>query len=594
MDFNQVYRAPSVPKLSKRNISSSVIRGVSVTAAKPKLKTTKFSFTKQQQPVVVALSEDSSQSLVETNRILVEIQKQLAIDFSSRIAEEKEYIKKLRAEKSKKSFEEKEQRIEKSGKIGSFLKTSFDKVISPVKGVFDKIKEFFSLVLSGILLNSFFQWINQPGNKEKFLGFVDFVSKAFIPIVVGIIGYKVFRTIRTIYKVAKLFSRVAGRLFGFKPGAAPPRTPGPTIASGLSTRALGARNASYDRFIAGKSNFGDRLRLMRRGMIGPKQLFTKGGADALRGTVRSPVAQNAGKGILSKLGAKGGGKLLGKAIPGIATIIGVIEGIQRLKDGDVMGALLAFGTAVPGIGLGFLAADITRAITGKDKFDNFLGDAFTGRVGMTKEQREAADKAGTQTQVAYNPFQLAFNSGGTVPGNKSEGVDKTSALVTPGEEVVRVASANLFRPLLKDINENAGRMWMLFSQGVNKLNKVIDEQQFISNEFGKVLKEFNEYLENQLEVLKATDKPSAGNYSNVKSMAAKLNKVSNSPKYYQLMSSGKAEGGTTIIPLNLPAISEKPPEIKPLSNNETQIELFSSVNMMNPYMKIVPEILGIA
>lgn len=213
---------------------------------------------------------------------------------------------------------------------------------------------------------------------------------------------------------------------------------------------------------------------------------------------------------------------------------------------------------------------------------------------MTKEQREAADKAGTQTQVAYNPFQLAFNSGGTVPGNKSEGVDKTSALVTPGEEVVRVASANLFRPLLKDINENAGRMWMLFSQGVNKLNKVIDEQQFISNEFGKVLREFNEYLENQLEVLKATDKPSAGNYSNVKSMAAKLNKVSNSPKYYQLMSSGKAEGGTTIIPLNLPAIFEKPPEIKPLSNNETQIELFSSVNMMNPYMKIVPEILGIA
>ena len=105
--------------------------------------------------------------------------------------------------------------------------------------------------------------------------------------------------------------------------------------------------------------------------------------------------------------------------------------------------------------------------------------------------------------------------------------------------------------------------------------------------------DFNKYLKNQLNMMEQQNRPAAGNYSNVKSMAAKLNKVNNAPKYYRLMSSAQSEGGTTIIPMNLPAISEKPPEIKSLSDNETEVELFPSVNMLNPYMRFVPELLGI-
>ena len=44
-----------------------------------------------------------------------------------------------------------------------------------------------------------------------------------------------------------------------------------------NTKSLNRMNQSYQRFIKGTSNFGDRLRLIRRGQIGLKGLFTKGG-----------------------------------------------------------------------------------------------------------------------------------------------------------------------------------------------------------------------------------------------------------------------------------------------------------------------------
>ena len=127
MDINQIYRAPSIAKLSKRNISSSLIRGasniLSISSA-PKLKSSSFSFKpKSDEQRVQILSSTSvndnneeknnilsetlkfqSETLSETNRILVEIQKQLSLDFAMRIAEEKEIVKKIKATESKRRF----------------------------------------------------------------------------------------------------------------------------------------------------------------------------------------------------------------------------------------------------------------------------------------------------------------------------------------------------------------------------------------------------------------------------------------------------------------------------------------------------------
>jgi len=66
----------------------------------------------------------------------------------------------------------------------------------------------------------------------------------------------------------------------------------------LNPKSLSRLNDSFSRYISGKSNLGDRLRLFRRGHIGASGLFTKGGFNA----------QGALKGQGFKLPGFGGGK----------------------------------------------------------------------------------------------------------------------------------------------------------------------------------------------------------------------------------------------------------------------------------------------
>ena len=63
--------------------------------------------------------------------------------------------------------------------------------------------------------------------------------------------------------------------------------------------------------------------------------------------------------------------------------------------------------------------------------------------------------------------------GGTVFGQGSQTVDSVPAMLAPGEEVIRSASANIFRPVLKDINDNAGRMFVAFRDGVNLMKRIM-------------------------------------------------------------------------------------------------------------------------
>ena len=162
MDINQVYRAPSIPKLGKKTVSSSVLRGAAATtAAAPKLGKTRFSFLKPKISAETLKTDVSSlqvsESLSETNRILVEIQKQLALDFANRIAEEKELIKGIKQAESKRKFASKEKSVEATKKRSGALGGAIGKVTAPIKSVFDKIKEFFTLILTGIVLNAAFK-----------------------------------------------------------------------------------------------------------------------------------------------------------------------------------------------------------------------------------------------------------------------------------------------------------------------------------------------------------------------------------------------------------------------------------------------------
>ena len=93
MEINQTYKAPSIPKISRRNIKSSVFFGA--IASQLTLKKSSFSFLKPKlssispsdlQAPETEVKESPSifglgQILDQTNKILVDVKKQLSLDF---------------------------------------------------------------------------------------------------------------------------------------------------------------------------------------------------------------------------------------------------------------------------------------------------------------------------------------------------------------------------------------------------------------------------------------------------------------------------------------------------------------------------------
>ena len=150
MEFDSsIYRAPSLPKLGRRNISSPIIRGAQSVVA-PRLKKSSFSFIKPRIQTPILTSETTaSETLVETNRILVEIQKQLALDFANRIVEKKDTLKSAKIRLNKERAAREEESLEAVKKFGSGIFKAFDKIATPAKSIFQKILDFFSIILTG-------------------------------------------------------------------------------------------------------------------------------------------------------------------------------------------------------------------------------------------------------------------------------------------------------------------------------------------------------------------------------------------------------------------------------------------------------------
>lgn len=573
-----IYKAPSITKLSKKNISSSVFRGASVVTAAPKLQKSSFSFIKPKTNINVeslGSQENISNTLSETNRILVEIQKQLAFDFATRIAEEKAVVKKIKATESKKRFSAKEAAVESAKKIGSTLNNTFDKVIAPAKSIFSKIVEFFQLILTGIALNVAFKWLQDPSNRAKLDSVFQFIGDHWKEILAVFIGVKVLGVLYKLYRAAKLIKSIADAIRGKKTQV----TTTPSGTGSLPNKPLSRMNESYGRFIEGKSNIGDRARLLRRGMIGPRQLFTKGSFEALKGTIKSPLKINPATGvsglrtlgvsfILDQLMQMGFGAVRAKQIADM------IERYKKLPKNKQLEARNKLEQK--------LAKELNY-----QKSSMFALDKILYLGGETESEKKS--KFGEEVLKGIG----GMSAGGSVPGRGSGLVDSVKAMLAPGEEVIRTASANLFRPILKDINENAGRLWVLFSQAVTKLISVTDYQKEVSKQFQKTIETFDKYLKDEI-LKKKTSKKEGGGSTSVGSRSTKQT-VSATPRTYNynLISQGDSSGGMTFLPMNLPPIRSKPPEIPTPSNQATDVPIISPVNMANPYMQLTPELYGI-
>ena len=174
---SQSFTAPSIPKLNRRTISSPLSSSASkISGVTPTLKRSRIRFRSQGISSPITASQSSIENtLVETNTILVEIQKQLAYDFAMRIAEEKEKNKVLKEDKSRRRLALKEGAIESTRKIGNIVKSATGKILAPVKGVFDKIIEFLSIIGTGIAANAVFNWLKNDENKQKLTGWFNFI-----------------------------------------------------------------------------------------------------------------------------------------------------------------------------------------------------------------------------------------------------------------------------------------------------------------------------------------------------------------------------------------------------------------------------------
>ena len=307
------------------------------------------------------------------------------------------------------------------------------------------------------------------------------------------------------------------------------------------------------------------------------------------------------KKVASTIASKG----IKRFLPFVNTAFASIEAINRLMNGDIEGALISAATAIPIAGWLALVLDIWRSAA-PDHYQKNV------RFGLSTEEINQAIGEG------FNSFGSAmsvggFSLGGTVPGRGSKNVDSVNAMLAPGEEVIRTTSAMMFRPLLKDINDNAGRLWDSFSRAIGKLASVSEYQKEVSKEYSKVIKDFDEYLKQEINKKKTKTPSGGGGTRRPKISTEKVKqqpqintkvsfssqqtnvRISSSPKItnVNMTPPSSSSGGMTFLPMVLPTQKSKPPQIPTPQTTATDVPFITSVNMSNPYMQLTPEMYGI-
>ena len=205
---SQSFKAPKIKKGNFSSpLSSSAVKTSTSTSA-PKLKATKISFIKKENSPIVEAVNNNAEALTQTNEILIEIQKQLAFDFANRIAEEKDAIKKIKAAESRRRFEGEEKAVEGTNKIKKGLFGAFDKVMAPARGIFDKLLDFFSIILTGFIGNQAFEWLKKKENRDKITGVLNWVGENWKLLVGLFVGAKLLGPIGALISFGTLLSKL--------------------------------------------------------------------------------------------------------------------------------------------------------------------------------------------------------------------------------------------------------------------------------------------------------------------------------------------------------------------------------------------------
>ena len=391
------------PKLTVTNIKSPIGKLSSGIGSFRPMRSLSSIFRKSTPDTAIDQSPNTSlgESLIETNRILVEIQNQLALDFANRITKESEEINKIKVSSKKAKQAEAERSVE-GKKLGSVIGKTFDKVVSPIKGIFGRLLGFFGWIGAGFLGNKGLDWLSK--NTDKVGKFFNTITKNWKLIAGLVVGGIILKTVADLYLLFKSIRGLAsaiglGRVFGGK------RTTGGSDTTEKSTTGLGKvgkpwwdtpkgrtalsnLNDSNSRFIAGKANFGDKLRLFRRGRIGVSGFFnqgmkggvlqgqggrlpsfmTKAAKTTTASIPKTPTGTGGMKGLSRVKGFRGAGRLLGAVGMGL-------DAYNRKKMGQSN-----FQTGA-GIGGGIAGSALVSTLVGMVLFPE-LGSTLIGSIGL--------------------------------------------------------------------------------------------------------------------------------------------------------------------------------------------------------------------
>ena len=571
---SQLLRAPSLtsrPKLTKTKISSSMFRGAKSQISSSSLSTNLGSLT---LPI--------EKTLIETNTILVEIQKQLAFDYAMRIAEEKDAIKSIKAAESKRKFAAKESSIEGIKKIGGAVGGTINKIAAPIKGIFDRIKEFFGLILTSLVASAAFKWLEDENNVTNLINTFEFIGKTLPFLLGGLLTYKLIKWGRRLFLLGRFLWRLPGRITRFLKR----RIPGGGSTSPKPNKPVGSPFRSPSRYrMPGQTAAGSSFAMEQA-----RAALTKSGANFSSGAPKGNIFQR-----LARRGAnatKTGG---GNPAATLATFL----------IGDVLNS--AFNDLSDKAGKAFENKIIQDAVDRINKYDDKKREKVIEEIKeklLTELEYQKSPlykiergiKLGGEVSSDRNLRKfygilsgLGFNRGGTVPGKGSGSVDSVNTMLAPGEEVVKTASARLFRPLLKDINDNAGRLWSAFSMGINKLMMVAKQQEDVNKEFARVIEDQERYQE-QLKTEKLLKKVEGrgGGYRSPAKITPKAPKGGGNISMIP-----QSSGGMIFQPMVLPTQRSKPPQVPEMSGPATQAPNIASANPANPYMMLTPELYGI-
>jgi hypothetical protein len=583
-------------------------------ASTPKLKKSVFSFVKPSETRATLKAESTQlEALVETNRILVEIQKQLSLDFANRIVEKRQELRGYKQRVSRERASKKEQAIESIGKFGSNIVKAFDKVAAPAKGIFQRILDFFSIIVTGLVVNNAFNWLSKKENREKIATFFKFLSDYWKELLVIFGTYKLLRLVLKIRKILDLFKRRPPR----PPGGGGRGGGGPSGGGGPTGGGCGPVFSC----IAGIG--GATAELLAQQLKKTRTFRPLFAPPVVRSPTITPPSPTGQPTQQPKQKPQGkpwwqSGLDIVDIAADVATIVAIIALLIPALPGDEPLVLPLLGRLGAKYGIKTAARQGARSaarnpISKRYPKPRTAAPKEEELVRQIREQLSARGmrtNASTLEELAYinettvdqlvrgfGKTLIKRSLGGTVGGRGPGNVDSVPAMLAPGEEVIRTSAANLFRPLLKDINNNAGRMWLSFSTAVKQLVSSNETMRYSLNELNNNLQLFKQQLDQFVNKEKdkklkgsggGTFKPSELSPGQAVTNIVMPRSVSRSD-----LKATRKPPTKMIVPINLPeeTIVGNMPAID--GGVATEEPYRDSINMSNPWRKISTEMYGI-